>query len=250
MKKILIPLPNTDFDPTETAVPWKYLKDSGFDVIFATPLGEKPEADYRMVTGRTLGVLAGVLKAAKDALSDYADLQKDAAFMRPLSYADLRMKDFDCLLLPGGHAPGMKVYLESAVLQELTANFFDAPKPVGAICHGVVLAARSKSKSGRSVLYGKKTTALLKSQEMLAWNLTRLWLKDYYRTYPQTVQDEVISCLENKEDFIEGPMPVSRDTLAHPEKGFIVRDGNYLSARWPGDAHRFAIELAKMIQGR
>jgi len=26
-----------------------------------------------------------------------------------------------------------------------------------------------------------------------------------------------------------------------------VRDGNYLSARWPGDAHRFAHELAAML---
>jgi hypothetical protein len=26
-----------------------------------------------------------------------------------------------------------------------------------------------------------------------------------------------------------------------------VRDGYYLSARWPGDAHRFASEFAAMI---
>jgi hypothetical protein len=26
-----------------------------------------------------------------------------------------------------------------------------------------------------------------------------------------------------------------------------VRDGCYLSARWPGDAHRFAHELAGML---
>jgi hypothetical protein len=26
-----------------------------------------------------------------------------------------------------------------------------------------------------------------------------------------------------------------------------VRDGEYLSARWPGDAHRFAAEFAAMI---
>jgi hypothetical protein len=29
--------------------------------------------------------------------------------------------------------------------------------------------------------------------------------------------------------------------------GFTVRDGHYLSARWPGDAHRFASEFAAMI---
>jgi len=29
-----------------------------------------------------------------------------------------------------------------------------------------------------------------------------------------------------------------------------VRDGNYLSARWPGDAHRFAGEFAAMLSER
>ena len=31
------------------------------------------------------------------------------------------------------------------------------------------------------------------------------------------------------------------------ERGFTVRDGQYLSARWPGDAHRFAVEFWGMV---
>jgi len=27
----------------------------------------------------------------------------------------------------------------------------------------------------------------------------------------------------------------------------VVRDGNYLSARWPGDVHRFAREFSAMF---
>ena len=117
---------------------------------------------------------------------------------------------------------------------------FLARKSVGAICHGVVLAARSKAASGRSVLHGRKTTALLQRQELLAWNLTRGWLGDYYRTYPQTVQAEVTEALASPEDFIAGPLPLRRDTPDNPRPGFALRDGNYVSARWPGDAHRFA----------
>ena len=30
--------------------------------------------------------------------------------------------------------------------------------------------------------------------------------------------------------------------------GFTVRDGNWLSARWPGDAHRFASEFVAMLR--
>ena len=33
------------------------------------------------------------------------------------------------------------------------------------------------------------------------------------------------------------------------EPAFVVRDRNYVSARWPGDAHTFAKTFAGMLQG-
>ncbi len=76
-------------------------------------------------------------------------------------------------------------------------------------------------------------------KELLAWSLTRAWLGDYYRTYPTTVEDEVKAALASPADFDPGPLAVLRDDPAHPERGFVVEDGSYVSARWPGDAHRF-----------
>jgi hypothetical protein len=55
------------------------------------------------------------------------------------------------------------------------------------------------------------------------------------------------SVLARPEDLIRGPLPLRRDSAARLGGGFTVRDGNYLSARWPGDAHRFASEFAAMI---
>ena len=82
----------------------------------------------------------------------------------------------------------MRQYLEDPLLQRFVAEFFDADKPVAAICHGVVLAARSISpRTGKSVLFGRKTTALTWALEKAAW-LTmkffgRVWDPGYYRTY-------------------------------------------------------------------
>ena len=83
--------------------------------------------------------------------------------------------------------------------------------------------------------------------ELTAWTLTRLYLGDYFRTYPETVEDEVRASLSAPEDFIRGPISTFRDSPVHLNIGFTVRDGNYLSARWPGDAHRFANEFASML---
>lgn len=247
MARILIPLPRTDFDPTESAVPWLALCAAGHAVSFATPEGAPGEADPIMVTGKGLGPLAPLLMADANGRRAYASMASSAEFQKPMPYADIQSSDFDALLLPGGHAPGMRPYLESVILQSQIARFFAADKPVAAICHGVLLAARSRSAAGRSVLYGRKTTALTKTLELSGWALTCLWMGRYYRTYAQILQDEVTSVLAAPEDFIQGPAAVTRDSPGNLAPGFCVKDGNYLSARWPGDAHRFAAEFVKML---
>ncbi len=247
MATVLVPLPHRDFDPTETGVPWKTLTSLGHRVVFATPDGRAAAADPRMLTGQGLGVLARFLIADAHGQQAYSEMAASDEFRRPLAYSDLRVEDFDGLLLPGGHASGMRPYLESAVLQALVVAAFERPLPVAAICHGVVLAARSRRSDGRSVLHGRRTTALTNQMELTAWALTCTWLGRYYRTYPITVQDEVTSALASPTDFLRGPMSTARDQPSDLSPGFTVRDGNYLSARWPGDAHRFASEFAAML---
>jgi protease I len=247
MARILIPIPDSDFDPTEVAVPWKIWRDLGHRIVFATPHGRQASADPRMVTGAGLGPLARVLRADGNGRAAYAAVRESIEFRHPIAYRDIAAVDVDALFLPGGHAPGMKVYLESSEVQAKVAWMFAADRPVGAICHGVLVAARARDASGRPVLHGRKTTALTRKMELTAWWLTRLWLRGYYRTYPETVEDEVRGVLAHPEDFLSGPASTRRDDAAHPEWGFTVRDGWYLSARWPGDAHRFATEFSQLI---
>lgn len=284
-KVVIIPIPNQDFDPTEVAVPWKVLTDLGYRVVFATPNGGSAAADAFMVTGEELDLwgkipllkkakLIGLmLRADHRGRATYAALTKDPAFLAPLKYSDLRVEDYDGLLLPGGHrARGVRVYLESQTLQNFVGHFFDSGKPVAAICHGVVLAARSISPStGKSVLYGRKTTALTWKMEntasMLMKFLGRVWDADYYRTYTEEqgepvgyrgVQAEVIRALAQPEDFLDATtdMPdffrkdsgLFRDSIDDARASFIVEDGNYISARWPGDAHQFALAFARRLE--
>lgn len=247
MAGILIPLPSTDFDPTETAVPWSMLRSSGHALVFATPDAAMGRADPRMLSGKGLALLAPLLRADANGREAYAAMQGSAEFRHPIAYRDIDVAHFDALLLPGGHAPGMKTYLESELLQARVADFFARGKPVAAICHGVLLAARSRAATGKSVLFGKRTTALTLRMEMSAWLLTRMWLGNYYRTYPKPVEIEVSEALASERDFIRGPFSIARDSPASLDAGFTVLDGNYLSARWPGDAHRFASELAKLL---
>lgn len=248
-KTILIPLPSYGFDPTEAAIPWKLLIESKHIVQFTTPDGKQAQADELMLSGNKLGIWKQALRARGDAVVAYSQMLESEAFCTPIKYSNAQENDFSAILLPGGHDKRIKPYLESEILQQLVASFFTAKKPVAAICHGVVLAARSShEQSGKSVLHGYKTTALLKSQEMLAYNLTRLWLKDYYLTYPEiSVEDEVRSVLANKQDFQTGPKPIFKDSPDNLSRGFALRDRNYLSARWPGDIYSFSMEFLQIL---
>jgi protease I len=36
--------------------------------------------------------------------------------------------------------------------------------------------------------------------------------------------------------------------MNHLDRGFVVQDRNYLSARWPGDVYSLTLELLKMME--
>jgi len=235
MARVLVPLPDIDFDPTETAVPWRILRDAGHELVFATMAGAVPRCDPLLLTG----VVFGKLGADPPAIADYRALQAAAEFVAPIRWDAIEPAAFDALLLPGGHAPGMKQYLDSGLLQGHVAAFAALRRPIAAICHGVLLLARATDPAtGRSVLHGRRSTCLPKYLEARAYGLSFWKVRRYYRTYAAYVEEEVRAALASPADFVRGPLTLgTRGSAADDRAAFVLEDGNYLSARWPGDAY-------------
>lgn len=283
MGTVLVPIPDRDFDPTEVAVSWRVLTDNGHRVVFATESGAPAAADDIMISGRGLDVWSALpvlgalpvvglaLRANKDGRSAYRDMLTANEFQHPIAWAEATLNGIDALLLPGGHrARGMRSYIDSDILHRLVVDAFKRGVVVAAICHGVLLAARSVDpETGRSVLYGHQTTALTWAMERLAWRLTRVtrfWDRNYYRTYTEqpgqapgymSVEAEVTRALKDPTDFrdvVRGSpgwrrksSGMARDTATDPRPAFVVDDGDYVSARWPGDTHTFATVLSRKL---
>ena len=240
-------LPASDYDPTESGVPWLALRDAGIEVCFATPDGEPAFADRRL-TDDGFSLLSPFLMTKRSSLDVYRRMTADERFLSPRRHDEVELGPGDGIVVPGGHAKGVRTLIESEAAQRLVADAMARDLPVGAVCHGVLLLARATDPdTGRSPLYGRRTTALTEPMELTAWNLTRLWLRDYYRTYPETVQAEVTAALADPADFDAGPRLSRRDSPDRLDRGFTVRDGNYLSARWPGDCHRFGVDFASLV---
>jgi putative intracellular protease/amidase len=235
--KVLVPLPDRDFDTTEVAVPWHHLRERGHEVVFATEQGAVAQCDPKLLTG----VIFGKLGADPEPIAFYRELEQSPEFRSPITWDGIVPGDFDGLVLPGGHAQGMRQYLASHLLQRKVAEFWQLERPVGAICHGVLVLARS------GVMGGARTTCLPKFMERSAFLATAWRLGRYYRTYPEYVEDEVKPALEEPGQFERGPRSTKRGTADDDTHAFVVEDGRYVSARWPGDAYLFARRFETLL---
>ena len=235
-KHVVIALATRDFDPSETAVPFKRLTEAGHRVSFATADGAPGACDPIMING---GVLLGAIRPTSEHVQLYKEMAQSEAFLRPVRFADVTPEEFDMLVLPGGHAQGMRQYLEDETLQGAVGAFMARDALVGSICHGGVVLARSRVPgSDRSVVAGRRLTALPWHMEMSAWAATWPFWGNLFRTYPTSVQTELV---EAGAHFERGPLV--------PRYGapFVVTDGNLISARWPGDAEAFAAALVAAL---
>ena len=74
-----------------------------------------------------------------------------------------------------------------------------------------------------------------------------------------SVQQEVTRALAEESDFVDVPKGTPdyrrktsgrvRDTASDSRPAWVVRDGSYVSARWPGDTHTFARTFADLLEG-
>ena len=235
---ILMPLPDYDFDPTESAIPWKVCTSQGWRVAFSTEHGNVAQSDLNKLKGP----LPGLLSASGEARAAYLQMIQCPDYQHPIPYAEIDPDQYQALLLPGGDALRMRQYLESPVLQRKVLQFWQQDKLIGAICHGVLVLARTiDPKTGCSVLYGRKVTAPPKSLDRFAYRLDSWLIRRGYIMYSCCVADEVRACLEHPEDFSIG------SSIFVP---YVVSDGNLITSRWYLDAGQFSERFVNVLEQR
>ena len=119
--------------------------------------------------------------------------------------------------------------------------FWQQGKLIGAICHGILVLTRTiDPKTGHSVLYGRKVTALPTVLDRLGYLLDSWFIKRGYLRYSCSVAEEVYQCLERREDFFSG-------NLFSP---YVVTDGNLITSRHYGDAELFGKRFTDVLLHR
>src|SRR6185436_12575444 len=81
--------------------------------------------------------------------TEFKGKRGEAVVTSDLAAGAARMKDFEALVIPGGHAPD-KMRMRHAMV-DLARDAMDAGKPVAAICHGPQLLISANALRGRTL---------------------------------------------------------------------------------------------------
>jgi putative intracellular protease/amidase len=145
----------TGFWLEELATPYYVLVDNGIDVTLASPRGGLPPVDPKSLDEQSQ-------TPASRRFDKDADAQQ--ALHNTVRLADITVDDYDAVFFPGGHGP-MWDLASDADNAALVSGFYQAGKPVAAVCHGPAALTGAVDARGESILRGRKVTAFSNSEE-------------------------------------------------------------------------------------
>lgn len=144
---------------------------------------------------------------------------------------ELRLDDFDALVVAGGQAP-MFTFESATELQEKFVAFYEADKVVAALCHGTAILRYARLTTGEPLVAGKTVTGFANVEEDFADNA--VWeyglLPHGQHIMPWRIEDELKALGAN---YIQAGL----------WRSFAVRDGNLIT----GQQNFSGAETARLV---
>jgi putative intracellular protease/amidase len=141
--------PTTGIWFTEFSEPFEAFIKSGWSVTVASPRGGPAPVDPRGYPSKEQIV------AVRDAL---------AVLNATLPLAGIHPADYDAIFMPGGHGP-MFDLASDPLTKKVIADFWEAGKVVGAVCHGPASLLRVTLPGGVTLLKGRRVTGFTKGED-------------------------------------------------------------------------------------
>ena len=225
MSKILIVLTSHDTlgntgKPTgfwleEFTAPYYVFRDAGAEVTVASPKGGQPPVDPKSddPSGQT------------ESMTRFkGDKAAQAVLASTVKLADVKAADFDTVFYPGGHGPLWDL-AEDRVSISLIESFYNANKPVAAVCHAPAVL-RNVKYNGEPIVKGKRVTGFTNSEEE-AVQLTRI--------VPFLVEDEL--------KRLGGHYEKAADW-----QSFVITDGRLVTGQNPASSTAAAQALLELLK--
>jgi putative intracellular protease/amidase len=144
----------TGFWLEEGAAPYYVFKDAGVELTLCSPKGGQPPVDPK----------SDLPENQTPAMTRFKqDPAAQKVFANTAKLSDMRSEDFDTVFYPGGHGP-MWDLVDNPESIALIESFYNAGKPVAAVCHAPGVLHKVMYK-GQSIVKGKRVTGFANSEE-------------------------------------------------------------------------------------
>ncbi|RUW93544.1 type 1 glutamine amidotransferase domain-containing protein [Mesorhizobium sp. M7A.F.Ca.US.010.02.1.1] len=144
----------TGFWLEEGAAPYYVFRDAGFDLTLASPKGGQPPVDPKSDLPENQTPAMTRFKQDEAAQKVFATTKK---------LSEVRSDDFDAIFYPGGHGP-MWDLVDNPDSIKLIESFYNARKPVAAVCHAPAVLHRV-TYQGAPIVKGKRVTGFTNGEE-------------------------------------------------------------------------------------
>jgi len=204
----------TGFWLEEFAAPYYVFKDAGAEVTVASPKGGQPPIDPK----------SDLPENQTEAMTRFKrdpDAQKVLA--NTIKLKDAKADDYDTVFYPGGHGP-MWDLADNPTSIALIEAFYNAGKPVAAVCHAPAVLHRV-TYQGQPIVKGKRVTGFTNGEEESV-QLTKV--------VPFLVEDEL--------KRLGGHYEKAADW-----KSFVITDGRLVTGQNPASSKATAEALLKLL---
>lgn len=204
----------TGFWLEEGAAPYYVFRDAGVNLTLVSAKGGQPPVDPK-------SDLPENQTPAMTRFKQDTDAQK--VFANTGTLKDVRAGDFDAIFYPGGHGP-MWDLVDNPDSIALIEAFYNAGKPVAAVCHAPGVLRRVMFE-GQPLVKGKRVTGFANSEEE-AVGLTQV--------VPFLVEDELVR--------LGGLYEKAADW-----ESFVIVDGRLITGQNPASSTAGAEALVKLL---
>jgi len=204
----------TGFWLEEFAAPYFVFRDAGVQLTLASPAGGQPPIDPK----------SDLPENQTEAMARFKrDAGAQQALSQTVKLADVKAEDYNSIFYVGGHGP-MWDLVDNPVSIALIESFYNAGKPVAAVCHSPAVFHKVTYK-GAPLVKGKRVTGFTNGEEA-AVQLTHV--------VPFLVEDEL--------KRVGGRYEKAADW-----QSFVVVDGRLLTGQNPASSTAAAQALLKLV---
>jgi putative intracellular protease/amidase len=144
----------TGFWLEEFAAPYYVFRDAGVDLTLASPRGGQSPIDPK--SDLPENQTPAMARFKEDPIAQ-------RALANTVKLEGMRAEEFDTIFFPGGHGPMWDV-VDNVDAIALIESFYNAGKPVAAVCHSSAVFRRVMDK-GTHLVKGKRVTGFTNGEE-------------------------------------------------------------------------------------